>query len=251
MIGAMLRKRLADGEHILMINPNHVSSGLAGRLPELGADLIFIDCEHGTASFDEAREMARAARSGGGGAIVRPDSHQRSLITRYFNAGVDGVMVPLVNTAEQAHNIVSIVRYACPADYEKKLVVAMVETVEAIANLDEILKVEGIDVFFVGPGDLSQSMGFLPSVPRGQPRPREVLDLVETTLTRIRAAGRIAGTLVIEEDIAHWSRFGAQLLYCHVDPFLRDKVEVMHALAKKKEGAASTGNRKVAGARTR
>jgi 4-hydroxy-2-oxoheptanedioate aldolase len=234
MIGIDLRKRLADGDHLLMVNPNHVSSGLAGRLPEVGADLIFIDCEHGTAGFDEAREMARAARSSGGGAIVRPDSHQRSLITRYFNAGVDGVMVPLVNTAEQARAIVSIVRYACPSDYEKKLVVAMVETVEAIGNLDEILKVEGIDVFFVGPGDLSQSMGYMPSVPRGQSRPREVLDLVETTLTRIRAAGNVAGTLVIEEDIAHWSRFGAQLLYCHVDPFLRDKVETMHSLARQK-----------------
>jgi 4-hydroxy-2-oxoheptanedioate aldolase len=234
MIGIDLRKRLADGDHLLMVNPNHVSSGLAGRLPEVGADLIFIDCEHGTAGFDEAREMARAARSSGGGAIVRPDSHQRSLITRYFNAGVDGVMVPLVNTAEQARAIVSIVRYACPSDYEKKLVVAMVETVEAIGNLDEILKVEGIDVFFVGPGDLSQSMGYMPSVPRGQSRPREVLDLVETTLTRIRAAGKVAGTLVIEEDIAHWSRFGAQLLYCHVDPFLRDKVETMHSLARQK-----------------
>jgi 2-keto-3-deoxy-L-rhamnonate aldolase RhmA len=234
MIGIDLRKRLADGDHLLMVNPNHVSSGLAGRLPEVGADLIFIDCEHGTAGFDEAREMARAARSSGGGAIVRPDSHQRSLITRYFNAGVDGVMVPLVNTADQARAIVSIVRYACPSDYEKKLVVAMVETVEAIGNLDEILKVEGIDVFFVGPGDLSQSMGYMPSVPRGQSRPREVLDLVETTLTRIRAAGKMAGTLVIEEDIAHWSRFGAQLLYCHVDPFLRDKVETMHSLARQK-----------------
>lgn len=231
MIGAKLRKRLAAGEHILMINPNHVSSGLAGRLPELGADVIFIDCEHGTASFDEAREMARAARSGGGGAILRPDSHQRSLLTRCLNAGVDGLMVPLVNTAEQAKSVVASVRHACPADYESRLVVAMVETVEAVGNLDAILAVEGIDVFFVGPGDLSQSMGYLPSVPRGQSRPRDVLDLVETTLTRIRAAGKIAGTLVIEEDIAHWARCGAQLLYCHVDPFLRDKIEVMHKLA--------------------
>src|SRR5216110_608581 len=101
MIGAKLRQRLAAGENLLMINPNHVSSSLAARLPELGADAIFIDCEHGMAGFEDVREMARAARSGGGGAILRPDSHQRSLITRYLNAGVDGVMVPLVNTAEQ------------------------------------------------------------------------------------------------------------------------------------------------------
>ena len=130
--------------------------------------------------------------------------------------------------------MVATVRHACPADFEKKLLICMVETVEAVGNLDEILAVEGIDVFFVGPGDLSQSMGFLPSVPRGQPRPREVLDLVESTLARIRAAGKIAGTLVIEEDIEHWSRCGAQLLYCHIDPFLRDKIEAMHELAARK-----------------
>jgi 2-keto-3-deoxy-L-rhamnonate aldolase RhmA len=53
---------------------------------------------------------------------------------------------------------------------------------------------------------------------RAFPRPREVLDLVESTLARIRAAGKIAGTLVIEEDIEHWSRCGAQLLHCHIDP---------------------------------
>src|SRR5258708_23018158 len=117
MIGAKLRQRLAAGEHILMINPNHVSSGLAARLTELKADAIFIDCEHGTASFDEAREMARAARSGGGGAILRPDSHQRSLLTRYLNAGVHGLMVPLANTSEQSPATVAPVRPACPAGF--------------------------------------------------------------------------------------------------------------------------------------
>src|SRR5258705_6969323 len=99
MIGEKLRQRLAAGEHILMINPNHVSSGLAARLTELKADTIFIDCEHGTASFDEAREMARAARSGGGGAILRPDSPPRSLPARYLYPGVDALIVPLVHTA--------------------------------------------------------------------------------------------------------------------------------------------------------
>jgi 2-keto-3-deoxy-L-rhamnonate aldolase RhmA len=232
MMGGKYRERLAKGDRLLMINPNHVSSGLAARMAELGADAIFIDCEHGTASFEEAREMARAARSGGGGAILRPDSHQRSIITRYLNAGVDGVMVPLINTAEQAKTMVATVRHACPSDHDKRLVVAMIETVEALSNLDAILAVEGIDVFFVGPGDLSQSMGFMPSVPRGQSRPREVLDAVEKALARIRKAGKIAGTLVIEEDIAHWSKHGAQLLYCHIDPFLRDKIEAMHKLAR-------------------
>ena len=111
----------------------------------------------------------------------------------------------------------------------------MVETVEAVGNLDEILAVDGIDVFFVGPGDLSQSMGYSPCrAARAAGVRSEVLDLVDSTLARIRAAGKVAGTLVIEDDIEHWSRCGAQLLYYHIDPFLRDKIETMHALAARK-----------------
>ena len=65
MIGAKLRQRLAAGEHLLMVNPNHVSPGLAERLVELGADSIFIDCEHGTGSFEDV------APHGAGGALRR------------------------------------------------------------------------------------------------------------------------------------------------------------------------------------
>jgi 4-hydroxy-2-oxoheptanedioate aldolase len=72
----------------------------------------------------------------------------------------------------------------------------MVETLEAIGNIDDLLAVEGIDVFFIGPGDLSQNMGYPPAPPFGQPRPRAVIDKVGFTVDKIRAAGKIAGTLV-------------------------------------------------------
>ena len=90
-------------------------------------------------------------------------------------------------TAAQARAIVEAVRYALPADHEKRLVVSMVETLEAIGNIDELLAVEGIDVFFIGPGDLSQNMGYPPAPPFGQPRPAKTLHarpvrLVETRL---------------------------------------------------------------------
>ena len=107
----------------------------------------------------------------------------------------------------------------------------MIESTEAVANLDEILAVEGIDVFFVGPGDLSQSMGYSPSVPPGQRRAQPVLDLVDQTLTRIREAGKVAGTLVVKQDAAHLVSKGAQLLYYHADPFVADGVNAMRALA--------------------
>ena len=95
-----------------------------------------------------------------GAAIVRPHSHERPILIRYLNAGADGLMVPMVDTVDQARAIVEAVRYACPADYEKRLIVAMIETSKAIENIDHLLAVEGVDVFFIGPGDLSQNMGY-------------------------------------------------------------------------------------------
>ena len=231
MMSATLKQRLARGDSVLMVNPNHISATLAEKLVRSGADSIFIDCEHGMYGFDQVQLMAKAARFGGGYAIVRPQNQERSTITRCLNTGADGVMVPLVHTAENAREVVKIFRYAVPDDYQDKLLVVMIESTEAVANLDEILAVEGIDVFFVGPGDLSQSMGYSPSVSPGQRRAQPVLDLVDQTLTRIREAGKVAGTLVVKQDAAHLVSKGAQLLYYHADPFVADGVNAMRALA--------------------
>lgn len=236
MIGHILRRRLQAGERLLMVNPHHVSSGLAGRLCELGADTIFLDCEHGSAGYEDVRAMAAAARGAGGGAIVRPDSHVRSTIIRYLNCGADGLMVPMVETADQARTIVETVRYACPADYEKRLVICMIETLNAIANLDEILGVEGVDLLFIGPGDLSQSMGYLPSVPLGEERPQPVQDAVAAAVAKIRAVGKIAGTLVFAHEMERWAKAGVQFFYIHSDPFLREGLAKMRRLSTSAAG---------------
>ncbi|WP_320194653.1 HpcH/HpaI aldolase family protein [Agrobacterium rosae] len=221
MNGAKLRARLHAGEAITMFTPHHSSSGMAARLVELGADSVFLDCEHGTWSFEDVRETAQIVRSVNGAAIVRPHSHERPLIIRYLNAGADGIMVPMVDTAQQAQAIVDTVRYAIPADYQKRLVISMVETVKAVDNLDEMLAVEGIDVFFIGPGDLSQDMGFPPAPPFGEPRPAVVMDKVAVAVEKIRAAGKIAGTLATSDELPHWLEKGVQFFYMHSDPFLR------------------------------
>jgi 2-keto-3-deoxy-L-rhamnonate aldolase RhmA len=172
MNGAKLRARLKAGEVLSMVNTHHVSSGLAQRMIEAGADSVFLDCEHGMWGYEDIRSHAQAVRSVGGAGIVRPHSHERSVMIRYLNAGADGLMVPMVNTAEETAAIVDAVRYAMPSSYDDRLVICMIETPEAIANLDEMLQVEGVDVFFVGPSDLSQNMGFSPGLPANEPRPK-------------------------------------------------------------------------------
>lgn len=221
MNGAKLRARLAAGEAISMFTPHHTSSGLSARLVELGADAVFLDCEHGTWSFEDVRATGQVVRSVGGAAIVRPHSHERPLIIRYLNAGADGIMVPMVGNANEARAIVDAVRYALPSDYDKRLVIAMIETVDAIDALDEMLTVEGIDVFFIGPGDLSQDMGYPPAPPFSEPRPDVVMKKVAIAVDKIRAAGKIAGTLATLDEMPHWRERGVQFFYVHSDPFLR------------------------------
>jgi 4-hydroxy-2-oxoheptanedioate aldolase len=227
-----LKERLASGTPLLMVNPNHVSATLCEKLVRSGADAVFIDCEHGLASFEDIHHMAKAARYGGGFGIVRPQNQDRSTITRCLNAGADGLMVPLIHSAEIAREVVYHFRYAVPDDHASRLLIAMVESVEAVKNLDAILAVEGIDVFFVGPGDLSQSMGYSPNVPAGGRREQEVLDLVDDTLRRIRDAGKKAGTLAVRQDVGHLVAEGAQLIYYHADPFVADGVSLMRQLSQ-------------------
>src|SRR5690606_20296765 len=136
-------------------------TGLVEFLGSLGIDAIFIDCEHGSAGFEKVEDMARAARLTGAAAIVRPASQDSWLITRYLDRNIDGLIVPHVDTADQARALVETVRYARPRDHQDKIVIAQIESPQAVENLPELLAVDGIDVYFIGPGDLSATMGFV------------------------------------------------------------------------------------------
>ena len=114
MIGASLRRRLSDGERLLMVNAHHVSSGLVARLCELGADTVFLDCEHGSASYEDVRAMAAAARV----AIrVKAELAMTSLHKTFQKAlakgvkiglGTDAAVYPHGRNAEEFHQMVDL-----------------------------------------------------------------------------------------------------------------------------------------------
>lgn len=230
MIGHKLRARLKAGEVLTMLNTHHVSSGLAQRMIEVGADSVFLDCEHGMWSHEDIRSHTQAVRSVGGAGIVRPHSHERPVMIRYLNAGADGLMVPMVDTPDQVAAVVEAVQYALPTSHDQRLVICMIETPEAISNLDAMLKVPGVDVFFVGPSDLSQNMGHSPALPATDQRPADVMEAIEEVFVKTRAAGLATGTLVREVDIGHWTAKGGQFLYIHSDPFLLAGMKRMKSL---------------------
>lgn len=187
---------------------------LAEYTASLGFDFILIDNEHGVMEQTTLCDMVRASQCEGVPAVVRCTTNEYDHVQKALDFGANGVQVPLINTVEDAKKLVSLTHYAplgkrgtaylprasaygmiddkCAYREEAnrvKLVCAHIETVEAVKNLDEILKVDGIDVYFIGPGDLSSSM----MLPTNHPR---VDETIEMCVRKIVAAGKIAGTYV-------------------------------------------------------
>ncbi len=223
------KAKLKAGKPLSVINPTYTSGGLVELLGRQGFDVIFIDCEHGPAGWDEVEDMVRAAELVSVTPIVRVQSHDVSVITRALDRGAGGVQVPHVNTRKEAEEVVRNAKFAPighrgfaggrsafgekMAEYTKRandetMVIVMLEEVEALRNLDEILKVDHIDVFFVAPGDLAQSMGF----PGRMDHP-EVQAAIDGAVARIRAAGRAPGVLATPATVGAYLEKGALFLY--------------------------------------
>lgn len=224
----LIKEKLARGEVVTMINPDHPSPSLVEFIGGLGFDAVFIDCEHGMAGIERVQDMCRAARVAGAAPVVRPDANEAWLITRYLAAGAGGVMVPHIHTAEAARELVAAVRYARHSDHAEKLVIAMVESRLALENLPDILTVDGIDVFFVGPGDLSNTLGM-----PGQRFHPKVRELVVDAGKRIVAAGKVAGTLIKRDNAMDYVDAGFRFLYEHANAFLADGAERFRQALKK------------------
>jgi 4-hydroxy-2-oxoheptanedioate aldolase len=157
-----------------------------------------------------------------------------------MDRGVMGVQVPHVNTAEDARQVVKAVKYhplgnrglaagTRPADYgfgesmdryvetsnRETLVCVQLEEEQAIHNVDEILQVEHVDVFFIGPSDLSQSMGF-----PGNPKAPPVKEAIDNTFEKMIAAGKIPGTPGSIDSVNGVLDKGILYIYTHVTKLL-------------------------------
>ena len=193
---------------------------------QAGPDFLCIDWEHSQIGRERIEDLIRAADIHRVPAIVRVPGHAPEQIAAVLDAGAAGVLVPRVSTAKQAKAVVMATRYppigergVGPGraagygyripDYLSKandeLVLAIqVETSEGLANIAEIAAVEGVDVIFVGPGDLSVSIGALG--PEGKSR---LDDAIRTITATALAAGRSVGIFrPSTDDIAEWSATG-------------------------------------------
>ena len=175
----------------------------------IGYDFVMIDCEHGGMSVDQVENMVRGAEVFGITPIARIPTHDASTILRFVDRGVQGIIVPHINTRSQAEGVTEAARYhpeGCRGvgggrahDYginttrsestkfvnDNILVIPMIEEVEAIKNVGEIALVEGVDVLHVAPGDLGQSMG--------NPPQSEIREAMDKVVPEIRGAGKWVG----------------------------------------------------------
>lgn len=152
-----------------------------------GLDYVCVDTQHGAIDFTDSVAMVAAITFGGSSPIVRVPRNEPGIIGKSLDAGAHGVIIPMVNTAEEAEAAASACRYAprgnrswgptvasLRTDYlawepGNVACIPMIETAEAIENLDDILKVPDIDAIYVGPADLSITLGLPPQNNDGAP----------------------------------------------------------------------------------
>jgi 4-hydroxy-2-oxoheptanedioate aldolase len=209
------KDKLARGECVIVLNADHPSPSLVERIGRLPVDAVFIDCEQGSANVESVESMARAARLTNMTSLVRLFDRRDWVIERYMGRGVDGIVVPRLETPDEAAAVVQAVRYCCPKAHAAKVVVIQIETRQALAAIDDFIALDGVDVLFLGPVDLAKSLGYA-----GDHHHPDVQMAMRDAVARIAGAGKVAGILVDRASAPGWVRAGARFLYEHADNFL-------------------------------
>ncbi|PPD15592.1 MAG: 4-hydroxy-2-oxo-heptane-1,7-dioate aldolase [Methylobacterium sp.] len=193
------------------------SPGLTELLAGTGFDWALVDTEHSPVEVPDVIEHLRAIEGAGIPALVRPAWNDMVLIKRILDQGAQTLLIPYVETAEEARAAVSFTRFppggvrgvsgaSRAANYgltpgyfaavEAEIcVIVQIETANALARIEEIASVDGVDAVFIGPSDLSASMGHL-----GNPLHPEVQGAIDDGFRRLKAIGKPIGYLSGNEE---------------------------------------------------
>ncbi len=196
-----------------------------------GLDFVMIDAEHFHVDPKLAGDLVRAAEARDIPMMARVGENNRQVISKYLDAGCLGIMTPMVNSQESSKAVVEAVKYpplgkrglagVRANDFglsgglgrfvqeanDQTVVMVQIETLEAVEKADEIINVDGVDIVFLGPTDLSVALG----VP-GDSKNQLVLDTIESLAVKITKAGKTAGTIAnTPEDYAYWRARGVSM----------------------------------------
>lgn len=213
-----LKHRIQQGEtvHGCWIN---LGSALAAEVVgQAGFDWVLIDLEHGAGSEKDVLAQLQALHTSGTAALVRVESNEPSRIARVMEMGALGIMCPKVNNDSDAKKVVNGLHYpplgnrgvatmVRAADFGKSfdqyyknaksnlLGIVQIETKEALLHLDEIASVDGVDILFIGPSDLTMDMGIF-----GQFDHPQFIKAVEDTIKAASKAGKAVGILFFDTN---------------------------------------------------
>jgi 4-hydroxy-2-oxoheptanedioate aldolase len=214
-----IRARALAGETLFGVWADLASPMSAELLGRAGYDWVIVDLEHGAATEAELLAHLHAIELTGSAALVRPQSGERLRIGRALDLGAEGIMVPRLDTAEQAREAVTFLRYP-PAGQRGValrtrgaklgsvphagvaglnadiLGIVQIESPSAVAQADAIAALDGVDVLFVGPADLSHSLG----VP-GQFGASVFTDALDTVVAACRRHGKSPGILLYDPSV--------------------------------------------------
>src|SRR3954451_11289713 len=217
-----LRHRLAAGQvchGVWSSLPGAVTGELLART---GVDFVVVDLQHGALAEAELPGVAAAITAAGAVPLVRTRSPHFADVGRPLDLGARGVIVPNVRDADHAREVVAATRYA-PAGSraigrlsggaDHPLVIVMVEAATALDDLDAVLAVEGLDGVYVGPGDLSLSLGLT-----GDDRRAELRGVLSSIVARAGAAGGPVGVHAYSgSEAAGYAAEGATIVTVAVD----------------------------------
>ena len=237
-----IKQTLAGGRVATIVSGSN-DPDLIDQLGTLGVDGIWLEGEHGGVDYADLGNLTRACDLWGVTSVVRVMDNDYATIYRTLDRGAQGIVVPHVNTRAEAEAVVEAGKFAPlgkrgmftsrqgfgVSDYlktanDQSLLIVLIEDIAGVRRLDEIVKVDHIDVFFVAPSDLATSMGHIGNM--GHPDVQQTIDGAITTIVR---AGRVAGTLVNAANVERYTRLGVRVVMTSFFPWIqagaRDLIE--------------------------
>ena len=231
-----LKKRLKQGEALNGCWLNLGTSITAEIVGLAGFDWVLIDLEHGAGAEKDVLQQLQALQHTTAGAVIRVESAYRQRIHRVLDMGAEGVMCPRISTVTEAQEVAYSLHYPPNGkrgvakmvratgfgknftDYYKEsrdniLGIVQIETAEILNHLEEVAAIEGIDVLFIGPSDLTMELGIF-----GQFDHPVFKDALKATVNAAEKAGKATGILIFNpDDYKTYRDLGIRFIACGSD----------------------------------
>jgi len=234
------KAKLVAGETVHGCFLKYPQPALAEIIAMIGFDIVLFDGEHGTLQPSDIEDLVRAVELRGATPLARVTTNQPQMILRYLDTGLHGVQVPWVNTTQDVELAVQYTKYGprgirglaggrasdwglteSIGDYtiranRETMLIVHIETADAVELVEEYVEIDGVDVLFLGPTDLSHSLGY-----PGQVNHREVQaamqHVADVVTSSNKALGIYAGTAGFARE---WQERGARYIATSVEGFL-------------------------------